>query len=117
MRYKECKLSSCRRSSNASRDGSLRANMAKADIKISVNGITPFPRRGSATRAKLEWTKPTKASAERCFRADRPAMANSWDPKIAQLRDSQRDTFTKHHYTCPAAGGVSGAAGNCCSDT
>src|SRR5208283_4698679 len=58
-----------RRSSKASRDGSLSENIEKADIRASPSGISTSPDRGSGRVAKRERRAPKRASAERSFRA------------------------------------------------
>src|SRR5258706_837676 len=62
-------LGSRRRSSKASREGSLRENMAKADIRASARGISTSAERGSAKHLKRERTSRRRESAERCLRA------------------------------------------------
>src|SRR5713101_5054150 len=68
-------LGSWRRSSKASRDGSLSENIAKADIRASSKGISTSPERGSAREPKWERSARKRASAERSFRASPGAIA------------------------------------------
>ena len=58
-----------RRSSKASRDGSLSENIEKADIKASPSGISTSPDRGSEREPKWEQRDRKRALAERSFRA------------------------------------------------
>ena len=58
-----------RRSSKASRDGSLSENIEKADIRASPSGISTSPDRGSEREPKWERRDRKRASAERSFRA------------------------------------------------
>src|SRR5271157_4110115 len=58
-----------RRWSKASRDGSLSANIEKADIRASPSGISTSPDRGSEREPKWERRDRKRASAERSFRA------------------------------------------------
>src|SRR6266478_7664299 len=62
-------LGSRRRSSKASRDGSLSENIAKADIRASPSGISTSPDRGSEREPKWERRDRKRASAERSLRA------------------------------------------------
>src|SRR3954447_20644013 len=76
-------LGSRRRWSNASRDGSLSANIAKADIKASSKGISTSPDRGSASEPKWERSTRKRASAERSLRTSpgaRAMVSHSLDP-------------------------------------
>src|SRR6266436_2621056 len=78
-------LGSWRRWSKANRDGSLRENMAKADIKASPRGIAGSSDRGSGTSSQRARTRRKRASAERCLRAflaERPMAGNSFCPKV-----------------------------------
>src|SRR6266446_2800421 len=78
-------LGSWRRWSKANRDGSLRENMAKADIKASPRGIAGSSDRGSGTSSQRARTRRKRASAERCLRAflaERPMACNSCCPKV-----------------------------------
>src|SRR6266404_4238804 len=61
-------LGSRRRSSKASRDGSLSENIAKADIRTSSKGISTSPDRGSGTELKRERRSLKRVSAERSLR-------------------------------------------------
>src|SRR6202521_623557 len=89
--------------------------MAKADIKASAKGIAGLPGRGSATLVKLDRTRATKASAERCFLANKvPAMATSRNPTTGSP-GYQALTFTKAGYVCPVFEGFSSNSGNCCA--
>src|SRR6516165_10529719 len=73
----ERKLSvgSRRRWSKASRDGSLRENIAKADIRTSPRGISTSPERGSSSEPKWERRDRKRASAERPLRTSPAAIA------------------------------------------
>src|ERR1700682_1932727 len=62
-------LGSRRRWSKASRDGSLRENIAKADIRVSPRGISTSPERRSERESKRERSSRKRASADRSFRA------------------------------------------------
>src|SRR5271157_2888499 len=64
-----------RRSSKASRDGSLSENIAKADIRASSKGISTSPDRGSGSEPNWERRDRKRASAERSFRASPGASA------------------------------------------
>src|ERR1700737_608629 len=72
-----------RRWSKASKDGSLRENMAKADIRASPTVMSTSPERVSGTASQPEWTSRKRACAERSLRAflaDRPMASNSFCP-------------------------------------
>src|SRR5436305_2094056 len=58
-----------RRWSKASKEGSLRENMAKADIRASPKGISTSPARGSGREAKRDRSSWKRESAERSLRA------------------------------------------------
>src|SRR5258705_2597519 len=76
-------LGSRRRWSKASRDGSLSANIAKADIKASSKGISTSPDRGSGSEPKWERSNRKRVSAERSLRTSPGARAmasHSIDP-------------------------------------
>src|SRR5438270_11506371 len=68
MPYTHCKLSSVRSLSKASNEGDLRENMAKADIRTSLNGISGSPFRCSGMGQKTSCTERNRASAHRCLR-------------------------------------------------
>jgi hypothetical protein len=51
--------------SKASKDGDLRENMAKADIRASAREISGVPERWSLKLEKALWIKANRASAER----------------------------------------------------
>src|SRR5271166_6046747 len=68
-------LGSRRRSSKASRDGSLSENIANADIRASSRGISTSPDRGSGREPKRERIRPKRESAERFLRASPRARA------------------------------------------
>src|SRR6266478_3345224 len=76
---------SWRRWSKANRDGSLRENMAKADIRASPRGISGSSERGSRTSSQRERTSRKRASADRflrAFLAERLMAGNSFCPKV-----------------------------------
>src|SRR5712692_6632790 len=80
-RVRKLSLGSWRRSSKASKDGSLSENMAKADIKVSPRGISTSPDRPSAMLSKPERTRRKRESAERSLRAflaERTIAGNSF---------------------------------------
>src|SRR5208283_99565 len=82
-------LGSWRRSSKASRDGSLRENMAKADIKASCRGISGSSERGSGISSQRERMRRKRASAERflrAFLAEKPMDRNSFCAKVKMGR-------------------------------
>src|SRR5271166_4918056 len=58
-----------RRSSKASKDGSLSENIEKADISASPSGISTSPDRGSERDPKWERRDRKRASPERSFLA------------------------------------------------
>src|SRR3990172_3781562 len=62
-------LASLRRASNANSDGSLRENMAKADIRASANGTVALALRRSGIARKPLLTKAYKESADKVFLA------------------------------------------------
>src|SRR3954447_789361 len=68
-------LGSRRRWSKASRDGSLSANIAKADIRASSKGISTSPDRRSGSEPKWERSTRKRVSAERSLRASPGARA------------------------------------------
>src|ERR1700730_933138 len=77
-------LGSWRRWSKASKEGSLRENMAKADMRASAKGTATSPERVSATASKPARTSRKRASAERSLRAflaERPMVGNSCCPQ------------------------------------
>src|ERR1700724_1044202 len=78
-------LGSWRRSSKANKDGSLRENMAKADIRASPRGMSTSPERASGRRLKRDRTSRNKESAERSLRAflvERLIAGNSFCLKV-----------------------------------
>src|SRR6516162_391703 len=62
-------LGSWRRWSKASRDGSLRENRAKPDIRASPRGISTSPARVSGIRSRRERISRKRESADRSLRA------------------------------------------------
>src|SRR5215470_3319391 len=78
-------LGSWRRWSKASRDGSLRENMAKADIKASPKGMSTSAERASKISLKPHRIRRKRESAERSLRAflaERPMAGNSFCPRV-----------------------------------
>src|ERR1700747_1923416 len=74
-----------RRWSKASKEGSLRENMAKADIRASAKGMSTSPERVSGTSRKPQRTSRKRASAERSLRAflvERPMVGNSFCTQV-----------------------------------
>src|SRR4051794_12246676 len=102
-------LGSRRRSSKASRDGSLSENMAKADIRASPKGISTAPDRGSGSEPKRERRDRNRASAERSFRASPGASAMAsrsvssggkigssgkyYAPRVCEMGDQNKHVF------------------------
>src|SRR5574341_85389 len=73
-------LGSWRRSSKASRDGSLSENMAKPAIKASPRGISTSPARGSeilSNRERISWNRESADRPLRAFLAEKPMAGNS----------------------------------------
>src|SRR5713226_5695076 len=78
-------LGSWRRSSKASRDGSLRENMARADKRASPRGMSGWPERVSGMRRKRSRSSRKRESADRALRAflaERTMVGNSFCPKV-----------------------------------
>src|SRR5450631_896576 len=103
---------SARRLSKASKEGSLRENIAKADIKASATEMDGSPERGSLHSSNRFRNRVTKQSAERCFRTIRVFFMST---SVLWSRKKEQETgldVTKTRYICPVFYGENADAGS-----
>src|SRR6266849_523884 len=115
-------LGSRRRSSKASKDGSLSENMAKPDMSASPREISGSSLRASGMRSKADRSRRKRESAERVLRAFLTETTMAGNSFCLLVRWTSQESiltagFTKRKTKTYGIVQGKGQAGNCCKPT